>query len=135
MIWRQMLDRLIIGGVLVGSAVAYEAPVVLICGLLVGGSVLPLAFKAYRDRRMGAGLPTLADLEAMLDRKLAELEERQSQQFADIEYRNAQLVESVEERIDFTEQLLRSRHDPSGEEVPMGLPIVKPIKVKRLGGL
>lgn len=134
MIWRQMLDRLIIGGVLVGSAVAYEAPVVLICGLLVGGSILPLACKAYRDRKLGGGWASLADLEAMLDRKLAELEERQSQQFADMEYRSAQLVESVEERIDFTEQLLRNRHDPP-EEVPMGLPIVKPLKVKPLRGL
>ncbi len=111
---------------LIVSAFAWQAIPVLICGLLVGGSAIPLAFKAVRDRRNGTG-----GLEGMLDRRLSALEARIADQLAEMEYRTAQLVESVEERIDFTEQLLAQQRGKLPEERPMGLPIVTPIKIRR----
>lgn len=125
MVLRQILDRMIIGGVLVGSAVAYEAAPVLICGILVGGSAIPLGIKALRERKRGSG-----GLEALLDRRLGELEERVCSVLSEMEYRTAQLVESVEERIDFAEQLLAQGREKVHKERPMGLPIVTPIRVK-----
>ncbi len=126
MILRQIVDRLGIGTVLIFSAFAWQAIPVLICGILVGGSAIPLAFKAVRDRRNGTG-----GLEGMLDRRLSALEARIADQLAEMEYRTAQLVESVEERIDFTEQLLAQQRGKVPEERPMGLPIVTPIKIRR----
>jgi hypothetical protein len=114
MVLRQIMDRLAIGTVLIVSAVAWEAFPVLICGLLVGGSAIPLAFRAIRNRKNGAG-----DLETMLDRRLTAFESRIGDQ----------LVESVEERIDFAEQLLVQQRGKTPEERPMGLPIVTPIKL------
>jgi hypothetical protein len=125
MVLRQIFDRLIIGGVLVGSAFAYEAIAVLICGILVGGSALPVAIRAYRKKKNRSGR-----LETMIDCRLSDLEERLIERLSDMEYRNAQLVESVEERVDFAQQLMASR-DPEPEEKPMGLPIVKPVRVGR----
>jgi hypothetical protein len=129
MVLRQIMDRMIIGGVLVGSAVAYEAAPVLICGILVGGSAIPLGIKAYRDKKRGTG-----SLEALLDRRLGELEERIYGVLSEMEYRTAQLVESVEERIDFAEQLLAQGREKVHKERPMGLPIVTPIKVRPVRG-
>jgi hypothetical protein len=122
---RSIFDRLAIGAVLIGSAVAYEALPVLICGILVGGSAIPLSVRAIGRRKRGDG-----DLEVMLDRRFAELDERLSQHQADVEYRTAQLVEVVEERIDFAEQLLQ-RHDEPRREAQMGLPVVTPVNVPR----
>ncbi len=129
MVLRQIMDRMIIGGVLVGSAVAYEAVPVLVCGILVGGSAIPLGIKAYRDKKRGTG-----SLEALLDRRLGELEERIYNVLSEVEYRAAQLVESVEERIDFAEQLLAQGRERAPKERPMGLPIVTPIKVRPVRG-
>jgi hypothetical protein len=124
MVLRQIFDRLIIGGVLIASAFAYEAIPVLICGILVSGSIIPIAIGAYRRKNRGGRLET------MIDERLSDLEERLVERLADMEYRNAQLVESVEERVDFAEQLMANRVDPEPER-PMGLPIVKPVRVGR----
>ena len=127
MVLRQIFDRLAIGAVLIASAVAWEAVPVLICGLLVGGSAIPIAFRAIRENGRGKG-----DLEAMLDYRLTELENRRGDQLSEMEYRNSQLIESVEERIDFAEQLLAQRKERAPDDRHIGLPVVTPIKVRPL---
>jgi len=124
MVLRQIFDRLIISGVLIASAFLYEAIPVLICGILVGGSIIPIAIGAYRRKSRGGRLETL------IDEKLSDLEERLVERMADMEFRNAQLVEAVEERVDFAQQLMARGVDPEPER-PMGLPIVKPVRVGR----
>ncbi len=121
---RQILDRLVIGGVLVVSALAYEALPVLLCGLLVGGSAIPIAIRAIRSGNRLAGTRSGVDLEAMLSQRFGDLEDRLS----DMEYRNTQLLESVEERIDWAERLLLDRGKPIVEH-QMGLPEVTPIRL------
>lgn len=127
MVLRQIFDRLAIGAVLIASAFAWEAVPVLICGLLVGGSAIPIAFRAVRDKKHGAN-----DIEAMLDYRLTELENRIGDQLSEIEYRNSQLIESVEERIDFAEQLIAQRKERPPDDRHIGLPVVTPIKVRPL---
>jgi hypothetical protein len=127
MFLRQIFDRLAIGGVLVASAIAWQAIPVLICGILVGGSAIPLAFRAYREKTKGPD-----DLEGILDRRLSELEARIADQLSEMEYRTAQLMESVEERIDFAEQLMVNQRGRGSDEPPMGLPIVTPIKLNSM---
>ena len=128
MAW-QILSRLLLGGVLLASAGAYEAVPVLICGLVVGGSAVPLSLKAYKNRVLRKAELGIGDLEGLLERRLAEFEDRNFHYFNEVEDRNSDRVEAVEERIDYTERLLARR---SEAYVPQssgfrGLPVVTPI--------
>jgi len=126
MVW-QILSRLLLGGVLVVSAGAYEAVPVLICGLLVCGSAIPIAVKASRALHK-AELGT-SDLAASMERRLAEFEDRSFQYLNELEDRNIERVEAVEERIDYAERLLARRNEVYvAENKPFrGLPMVTPI--------
>jgi hypothetical protein len=128
MVW-QVLSRLLLGGVLIASAGAYEAVPVLICGIIVGGSALPITLKAYRRRVLRKAEIEAGDLEGLLERRLAEFEDRNFQYLNELEDRNAERIEAVEERIDYTERLLARRNEAYvPEERPFrGLPMVTPI--------
>jgi hypothetical protein len=128
MVW-QVLSRFLLGGVLVASAGAYEAVPVLICGIIVGGSALPITLKAYRRRVLRKAEIEAGDLEGLLERRLAEFEDRSFQYLNELEDRNAERIEAVEERIDYTERLLARRNEAYvPEEKPFrGLPMVTPI--------
>jgi hypothetical protein len=124
MVW-QVLSRLLLGGVLVASAGVYEAVPVLICGLIVGGSAVPITLKAYKRRVLRK-----AEIDAgELEKRLAEFEDRNFQYLNELEDRNAERIEAVEERIDYTERLLARRSEAYvHEEKPFrGLPMVTPI--------
>ena len=128
MAW-QILSRLLLGGVLLASAGAYEAVPVLICGLVVGGSAVPISLKAYKNRVLRKAELGIGDLEGLLERRLAEFEDRNFQCFNELEDRNADRIEAVEERIDYTERLLARRSEAYVPESQgfRGLPVVTPI--------
>ena len=126
MVW-QILSRLLLGGVLVASAGAYEAVPVLICGLIVCGSAVPIAVKASRALHKAA--IDAGDLAGVLEQRLAEFEDRNFQYLNELEDRTINRVEAVEERIDYTERLLARRNEVYvSEDKPFrGLPMVTPI--------
>ena len=128
MAW-QILSRLLLGGVLLASAGAYEAVPVLICGLVVGGSAVPISLKAYKNRVLRKAELGVGDLEGLLERRLTEFEDRNFQCFNELEDRNADRIEAVEERIDYTERLLARRSEAYVPESQgfRGLPVVTPI--------
>lgn len=128
MVW-QILSRVLLGGVLVVSAGAYEAVPVLICGLVVGGSAVPLSLKAYKKRVLRKAGEGLGDMEQLLERRLVEFEDRNFQYLNELEDRSIERIEAVEERIDYTERLLARRADPYVHESRpfKGLPVVTPI--------
>jgi len=128
MVW-QILSRVLLGGVLVISAGAYEAVPVLICGLIVGGSAVPLSLKAYKKRVLRKAGDSLGDLEQLLERRLAEFEDRNFQYLNELEDRSIERLEAVEERIDYTERLLARRNEPYAQKSGAfrGLPVVTPI--------
>ena len=128
MAW-QVLSRLLLGGVLVASAGAYGAVPVLICGLIVGGSAIPITFKAYKRRVLRKAELDGGDLERLLERRLAEFEDRSFEYLNELEDRAAERIEAVEERIDYTERLLARRSEAYvPDDKPFkGLPIVTPI--------
>ena len=128
MAW-QILSRLLLGGVLLASAGAYEAVPVLICGLVVGGSAIPISLKAYKNRVLRKAELGIGDLEGLVERRLAEFEDRNFQYFNELEDRNADRIEAVEERIDYTERLLARRSEAYVPESQgfRGLPVVTPI--------
>ena len=128
MVW-QVLSRLLLGGVLVAAAAAYEAVPVLICGLIVGGSAVPISLKAYKRRVLRKAEIEAGDFEGLLERRLADFEDRSYQFMNDLEDRTAERIEAVEERIDYTERLLARRNEPYiPEDKPFkGLPMVTPI--------
>jgi hypothetical protein len=128
MFW-QVLSRLLLGGVLVASAGVYEAFPVLICGIIVGGSAVPITFKAYKRRVLRKAEIDGGELEQLLERRLAEFEDRNFQYLNELEDRNAERIEAVEERIDYTERLLARRSEAYvPDDKPFkGLPMVTPI--------
>jgi hypothetical protein len=128
MVW-QVLSRLLLGGVLIASAGAYEAVPVLICGLIVSGSALPITLKAYKRKVLRRAEVDGGDLETLLERRLAEFEDRNFQYLNELEDRTAERIEAVEERIDYTERLLARRSEVyvPEEKSFKGLPIVTPI--------
>jgi len=128
MVW-QILSRLLLGGVLVASAGAYEAVPVLICGLIVGGSAVPIFLKAFKNRVLRKAELGIGDLEGLLERRLADFEDRNFQYLNELEDRNVDRIEAVEERIDYTERLLARRSEAYvPENKPFrGLPIVTPV--------
>ena len=128
MVW-QILSRLLLGGVLVLSAGAYEAVPVLICGLVVGGSAVPISLEAYKNRVLRKAELGIGDLEGLVERRLAEFEDRNFQYLNELEDRNVDRIEAVEERIDYTERLLARRSEAYVPESKAfrGLPVVTPI--------
>ncbi len=128
MAW-QVLSRLLLGGVLIASAGAYEAVPVLICGLIVSGSAVPITLKAYKRRVLRKAEVEAGDFEGLLERRLAEFEDRHFQFLNELEDRNAERIEAVEERIDYTERLLARRSEAYvPQDKPFrGLPMVTPI--------
>ena len=128
MAW-QVLSRLLLGGVLIASAGAYEAVPVLICGLIVSGSAVPITLKAYKRRVLRKAEVEAGDFEGLLERRLAEFEDRHFQFLNELEDRNAERIEAVEERIDYTERLWARRCEAYvPQDKPFrGLPMVTPI--------
>jgi hypothetical protein len=128
MVW-QVLSRLFLGGVLILSAGAYDAVPVLICGLLVGGSAVPIALRSYKHRVLRGADAVRGDFEQLLERRLAEFEDRNFQYLNELEDRTAYRIEAVEERMDYTERLLARREEAYvPENKPFrGLPVVTPI--------
>ncbi len=128
MVW-QILSRLTLGGVLISSAITYQALPVLACGILVAGSSIPVALRLYRDRILRKAKAAPGELEALMEMRLAEFEDRNFQFLNDLEDRNAERLEAVEERIDYAEQLIARRHEiPNHDPKPFkGLPVVTPV--------
>jgi len=128
MVW-QIISRLLLGGVLIASAGAYEAVPVLICGLIVGGSAVPVGLRAYKKRVIRKAQLENGELDELLERRLADFEDRSFQYLNELEDRCLNRIETVEERIDYTERLLARRNEPyEPEERPFrGLPMVTPI--------
>ncbi len=128
MVW-QVLSRLLLGGVLIASAGAYEAVPVLICGIIVSGSAVPITFKAYKRRVLRGAELDGSDLERLLERRLAEFEDHNYQYMNELEDRTAERLEAVEERIDYTERLLARRSElyVPDDKPFKGLPMVTPI--------
>ena len=128
MAW-QILSRLLLGGVLLASAGAYEAVPVLICGLVVGGSAVPISLKAYKNRVLRKAELGIGDLEGLVERRLAEFEDRNFHYLNELDDRNVDRIEAVEERIDYTERLVARRSEAYVPESKAfrGLPVVTPI--------
>jgi hypothetical protein len=101
---KSIAARLVLGGVLLASGVAWDAPPVVLSSLVVVGSCVPLWLKARKAARLGAGA-TSGALEAKLRAYVADAEERQLR-LADLEEENSRRIAEMEERLDFAERLL-----------------------------
>lgn len=128
MVW-QILSRLLLGGVLVASAGAYEAVPVLICGLIVSGSAVPVALRGYKKKVLRDAELGIGDMESLVERRIADFEDRNFQYLNELEDRAFSRIEAVEERIDYTERLLARRDEAyvPPEKPFRGLPMVTPI--------
>ena len=113
---KQIMARVVLGGVLFASGAAWEAPPVIISALVVFGSTVPLWLKARKAALIG-GSGDGAQLEARMRQYVTEAEERQMR-LTDLEEENSRRVVELEERVDFAERLLARQGDSSGDREP-----------------
>lgn len=103
--------RILLGAVLMASAVAYEAEPVAIAAIVVLGSIVPLWLRARKAER--AALPLRADSH-LIDERFREIEER----FGELE-QNARQIAYLEERVEFAERLLASQVPDENDAPPL----------------
>jgi hypothetical protein len=104
---KSIVARAILGGALLASGVAWEAPPVIICSMVVIGSTLPVWLKARKAER----LRTSGEIEAVespTDYRLLEAEARNRKQVDELDVA-AHQVEDLQERLEFLERLVAKR--------------------------
>ncbi len=102
---KQILGRAILGGILLASGAAYEAPPVILSALFVWGTALPIWIAAKRAERLGPG-GEAGRVGKQLEGRISELEDRHIQHMADMEDQHNRSIAELEERLDFAERLL-----------------------------
>ena len=107
---KQLLGRVILGGVVFASGVAYEAPPVLLSSLVIFGSCVPVWLRARRAAILGY-TGSAAVLEGRFKELLADMEYRQVQQLDEVAEQSSRQIAELEERLDFTERLLAKQAD------------------------
>jgi hypothetical protein len=110
---KQLVGRIIFGGILLASGMAGEANPVILSAMFVWATCVPIWIKARRADKLGAG-GEVGRIEKQLERRIAELEDRQAQQFAELEDQQATHIGELEERLDFTERLLTKHRGAEG---------------------
>jgi hypothetical protein len=99
-----IVGRLSLFGVLLASGITYEAPPVILAGVAVFLSAIPVWWKARKAERSG-GMIGDTGLEKRIEQRVAEAEAGFREQLADIDH-NSRILAELEERIEFTERLL-----------------------------
>lgn len=110
---RQIVGRLLFGGALMAMGAGFEAPPVILSGIFVWGTNIPIWIKARRAERLGAGGES-ARLENRLERRMEELHDRHVRQIADMDDQHARHLAEIEERLDFAERLLTKGREQIG---------------------
>ena len=110
---KQIVGRLLFGGALMAMGVGFEAPPVVLSGLFVWGTNIPIWIRARRAERLGAGSET-ARIESRLERRMEELHDRHARQLADMDDQHARHLAEIEERLDFAERLLTKGREQIG---------------------
>ncbi|UCG86366.1 MAG: hypothetical protein JSW71_21090 [Gemmatimonadota bacterium] len=107
---KQLLGRVVLGGVLFASGVTWEAPPVLISSLVIFGTCVPIWLRARKAAILGYAGDS-AVLEARVKELMADMEYRQMQQLDEVAEQNSRQIAELEERLDFTERLLAKQAD------------------------
>jgi hypothetical protein len=110
---KQIVGRLLFGGALMAMGGAWDAPPVILSGLFVWGTGIPIWIRARRAERLGGG-GEAARIENRLERRMEELHDRHVRQIADMEDQHARHLSEIEERLDFTERLLTKSREQIG---------------------
>ncbi len=107
---KQLLGRVVLGGVLFASGVVWEAPPVLISALVIFGSCVPIWLHARKAAILGHTGDSAA-LEGQLKELMADMEYRHMQQLDEVAEQSSRQIAELEERLDFTERLLARQAD------------------------
>ena len=114
---KQILGRVIFGGILLASGAAYDAPPVVLSAIFVWATALPIWIKAKRAEGLQPG-GEVSRVEKQLERRVSELEDRHLQQMADMEDQHTRNMAEFEERLDFAERLL-TKERAGGRSIPL----------------
>ena len=104
---KSIVARVILGGALLASGAAWEAPPVIICSMVVIGSTIPVWLKARKAERLRSS-GEIEAIEPPTDRRLVEAEARSRDQVAELDVATHQ-VEDLQERLEFLERLVAKR--------------------------
>jgi len=104
---KSIVARVILGGALLASGAAWEAPPVIICSMVVIGSTIPVWLKARKAERLRSS-GEIEAIEPPTDRRLVEAEARGRDQVAELDVATHQ-VEDLQERLEFLERLVAKR--------------------------
>jgi hypothetical protein len=110
---KQIVGRLLFGGALMAMGGAFNAPPVILSGVFVWGTNIPIWIRARRAERLGAG-GEAARIESRLERRMEELHDRHVRQIADMEDQHARHLAEIDERLDFTERMLTKGREQIG---------------------
>jgi len=107
---KQLLGRVVLGGVLFASGVSWEAPPVIISALVILGSCVPIWLRARKAAILGHAGDS-AMFEGRVKELMADMEYRQMQQLDEVAEQSSRQIAELEERLDFTERLLAKQAD------------------------
>ena len=104
---KSIVARVILGGALLASGAAWEAPPVIICSMVVIGSTIPVWLKARKAERLRSS-GEIEAIEPPTDHRLLEAEARSRKQVDELDVATHQ-VEDLQERLEFLERLVAKR--------------------------
>ena len=104
---KSIVGRALLGGALLASGAAWEAPPVILCSMVVFGSTIPVWLKARKAERLRSS-GEIEAIEPPTDQRLLAAEARNREHVAELDVATHQ-VEDLQERLEFLERLVAKR--------------------------
>jgi hypothetical protein len=108
---KSIVGRVVLGVAIFSSGVAFDAPPVILCSMVLFGSTIPVWLKARKFERMRAGIVG-PPIESVPQSRIPAAEAGGRQQVTELEQASQQ-VEDLQERLEFLERLVAKRHELS----------------------
>lgn len=107
---RSIVTRVMFGGLLFASGVAFDAPPTILLALVAWGSAVPLYLKARKAHRLGPAGSVGGQIQQAMVEQLTAVRDETRQELAGID-ENASRIAELEERLEFMERLLAQQRD------------------------
>jgi hypothetical protein len=106
---KSIVARVLFGGLVFASGIGFDAPPVIMLGLVAWGSAIPLYLKARKAHRLGP-MGRRALLDESVIRQLTDVRDETRRELAGIDDNSSRIAE-LEERLEFMERLLARQRD------------------------
>jgi len=106
---KSIVGRVVLGVAIFSSGVAFDAPPVILCSMVLLGSTIPVWLKARKFERLRAGA-VAPPIESAPKSRLVAAESHGRPHLTELEQASQQ-VEDLQERLEFLERLVAKRHE------------------------